>query len=159
ARLLEPGRWQSLRFPLLTPAVALIGVTIVTAGVSARPAASLVATKPLLLVATLYLVLHALRGPAQAFRLLSLLSLTLATVSICAIVQVLVCPRDPGWARVASRFFKRCDRAHAFYSIYMTLAGVLSIGLLALLPRLLRGSEDRRWWTGPVCLVQTLALS
>ncbi len=128
ARVREPGRWQSLRFPLLAPGVALAGVTVLAALASARPAASLLASKNLLLFAALYLVLHALDGPARAYRFLTFLSLTLASVSIFGILQVSLCPSDPGWIPLASRFFKRCDRAHAFYSIYMTLAGVLSLG-------------------------------
>jgi O-antigen ligase len=159
ARLREPGRWQSLRFPLLAPGVALAGVTILAALASARPAASLRVSKNLLLFATLYLVLHALDGATRAYRFLTCLSLTLASVSIVGILQVSVCPSDPGWIPLASRFFKRCDRAHAFYSIYMTLAGVLSLGLLALLPRVLPGSRDRRWWVGPTCAAEAVALA
>src|SRR5262249_17690921 len=45
ARLTEPGRWQSLRFPLLAPCVALALVTIIAALASARPGASLVASE------------------------------------------------------------------------------------------------------------------
>ena len=159
ARLREAGRWQSLRFPLIGPCIALTALTIAAALASARPGASLAASKNLLLVATFYLVLHALAGPAEAYRFHSLLSVMLACVSLLAIVQVGVCPQDPGWMPLASRFFKRCDRAHAFYSIYMTLAGVLSVGLLALLPRALSGRRDRGWWVGPACVVEAVALA
>src|SRR5262249_56176843 len=93
-----------------------------------RVGASLGASKNLLLLATICLVLHALDGPTPAFRFLSLLSLTLGSVSIYGIVQVVFCPSDPGWMPLLSRFFKRCDRAHAFYSIYMPLPAVLSVG-------------------------------
>ncbi|HXJ79700.1 MAG TPA: O-antigen ligase family protein [Candidatus Methylomirabilis sp.] len=159
ARLGEPGRWRSLRFPLLVPCVALAGVSVAAALGSARPAASIFVSKNLLLLATIYLVLHALDGPAQAFRFLSFLSVTLAAVSALAVVQVIVCPSDPGWLPLASRFFRRCDRAHAFYSIYMTLAGVLSVGLLTLVPRLLPGSPDRRKWVVLTCGVEALAVA
>jgi putative inorganic carbon (HCO3(-)) transporter len=159
ARLREPGRWQSLRFPLLAPGLALAAVTILAALASARPGASLRDAKSLLLLGTFYLVLHAVDGPGRAHRFLTLLSLSLGSVAIWGILQVTLCPSDPGFLPLAARFFKRCDRAHAFYSIYMTLAGVLSLGLLALLPRILPGSPDRRWWVGAACAVQAGALA
>src|SRR6516164_7987585 len=64
-RLREPGRWRSLRFPLLTPFLALTALTLVAALASSRPTASLFASKNLLLIATFYLVLHALDDPAR----------------------------------------------------------------------------------------------
>jgi O-antigen ligase len=158
-RLREPGRWRSLRFPLLAPFLALTALTLVAALASSRPTPSLFASKNLLLIATFYLVLHALDDPARALRFHSLLSMVLACVAVLGIFQVGFCPKDPGWIPIASRFFKRCDRAHAFYSIYMTLAGVLSIGLLALLPRVLPGRGERALWVGPACVVQALALA
>jgi hypothetical protein len=147
-RLREPDRWRSLRFPLLAPFVTLAVLTLAAALASSRPTASLFASKNLLLITTFYLVLHALDDPARARRFHSLLSMVLACVAILGIVQVSFCPKDPGWIPIASRFFKRCDRAHAFYSIYMTLAGVLSIGLLTLLPRVLPGRGERAGWVG-----------
>ncbi len=158
-RLREPGRWQALRFPLFAPCIALVVLTLVAALASSRPGASLVASKSLLLIGTFYLVLHALDSPTEALRLHSLFSIVLMGVAILGIVQVGLCPKDPGWIPVMSRFFKRCDRAHAFYSIYMTLAGVLSVGLLALLPRVMVGQRDRAWWVGPACVAQALALA
>ncbi len=159
AQLADPERRRSLRFPLLAPCAALAGATVVSALVSPRPVASLTASKSLLLLGAFYLVLHGLRGSRGAFQFLSLLSLTLASVSLYGIVQVMFCPSDPGWIPLVSRFFRRCDRAHAFYSIYMTLAGVLSVGLLAMLPRLFPGSRDRRWWIAPTCAAEALALA
>jgi len=44
---------------------------------------------------------------------------------------------------LAGWFFRRCDRARAFFSIYMTLAGVLDLILLASVPRLLPGAARR----------------
>lgn len=158
-RLGERGRRARLAFPLLAPILAFAAATVLSALASARPLASLAASKDLLLLATVYLILHALPGPGPAARFLSRLFLILAVVSVLAIVQVTACPHDPGWIPLAARFFKRCDRAHAFYSIYVTLAGVLSVGLLAVLPRLLPGGADRRWWTAPAWAAGLLALA
>src|SRR5262249_48825690 len=126
-RLREPGRWAFLRFPLLGPSIAFVALTLVAALASARPGASLVASKNLLLIGAFYLVLHKLDDLDRAERFHSVLSVTLAVVAVWGIAQVTLCPKDPGWISLMSRFFKRCDRAHAFYSIYMTLAGVLSV--------------------------------
>src|SRR5207245_3023832 len=42
---------------------------------------------------------------------------------------------------------RKCHRARGFYSIYMTLAGVLSLTLLATEPRLLPAASARPgWW-------------
>ncbi|MBI3030800.1 MAG: O-antigen ligase family protein [Candidatus Rokubacteria bacterium] len=158
-RLGEPGRRDRLPFPLLAPMGAFAAATVLAALASARPVASLAGSKDLLLLATVYLILHTLPGPEAAARLLSRLLLILAVVSVMAIVQVMACPSDPGWIPLAARFFKRCDRAHAFYSIYVTLAGVLSVGLLAVLPRLLPGGADRRWWMAPAWAAGLVALA
>jgi putative inorganic carbon (HCO3(-)) transporter len=158
-RLWEPGRWSSLRFPLVAPVLAFSVATLLSALASPRPLLGVLHSKSLLLFATFYLLLHGLERPGAAFRFLSLLSIELASVSIYGIVQVAFCPSDPGWIPLVARFFKHCARAHAFYSIYMTLAGVLSVGLLAVLPRLLlRGSQDRRWWVVFTCAAETVAL-
>ena len=58
---------------------------------------------------------------------------------------------------LARWFFHRCDRARAFFSIYMTLAGVLNIALLATLPRVLPGGF--RAWSAPVWLVTVAGLA
>jgi O-antigen ligase len=59
---------------------------------------------------------------------------------------------------VLARVFVKCDRAHAFYSIYMTLAGVLSAVLLATLPELLR-TRGRPRWTPVAWLAAAAALA
>ncbi len=159
-RLGEPGRRASLRFPLVAPALTFAGVSLLAAVASADPAGSLVtALKGLLLLAVFYLVLHALPNEAAAARFLGRLLAVLGIVGALAIAQVTACPSDPGWLPLAARFFKRCDRAHAFYSIYMTLAGVLLLVLLAALPRLLPTATERRWWTGPAWASGLVALA
>ena len=52
--------------------------------------------------------------------------------------------------------FHRCDRARGFFSIYMTLAGVLLLLLLAIAPRLSAG--PRRWRAVAPWLVMVLGL-
>ena len=121
-RLGEPRRRDRLSSPLPAPVAAFAAATVLSALVSARPLASL---------AIVYMVLHALSEAGAAARFLSRLFLILAAVSVLAIAPVTACPRDPGWVPLAARFFKRCDRAHAFYRIYVTLAGGFSVGLLA----------------------------
>ena len=49
----------------------------------------------------------------------------------------------------------KCYRAHAFYSIYMTLGGVLDIALLATLPVLREPRAMPRW--APIAWVAALA--
>src|SRR5262249_24687468 len=55
-------------------------------------------------------------------------------------------------------FFHRCDRARGAFSIYMTLAGVLNLVLLATVPRLLPGTAFRRW-SAPVWLITLAGLA
>jgi len=159
ARLRERGRWRSLSFPLLAPCLALAAATIVAALASARPVASLTSGKDLLRLAAIYLVLHAVENTRGAFRFLSLLTASFGAASTFAIAQGIFCPRQPSWFPLLARYFERCDRVHAFFSIYMTLAGVLSVGLLAVLPRLLPGSDARRWWLVPTCAAEAVALA
>ena len=79
-------------------------------------------------------------------------------VAALAIVQVAACPADAAGRvldRGIAKFFRNCQRAHGFFSIYMTLAGVLAMVLTATLPRLLAARErraararvaGRAWW-------------
>ena len=57
----------------------------------------------------------------------------------------------------ARRIIHSCDRARAFFSIYMTLAGVLNIVLLATLPRVL--PDGFRAWSAPVWLLTAIGLA
>jgi putative inorganic carbon (HCO3(-)) transporter len=58
---------------------------------------------------------------------------------------------------VLARFFRKCDRAHGFFSIYMTLAGVLIIVLIGALPRLAVAGRSLGW-AGPAWAAGLLAL-
>jgi O-antigen ligase len=81
-----------------------------------------------------------------------------ATVAaVVGLLQTVACPgTDPdyGWPYW---LYHRCYRARGFFSIYMTLAGVLSLVLLACLPRLLPGAGFPRWTIAP-WLVSLLGL-
>src|SRR5262249_56182372 len=74
-----------------------------------------------------------------------------------AVVQARACPAPEPAMRLARWFFHRCDRARGFFSIYMTLAGVLSLVLLSTLPRLLPAGGARIGWA-PAWLLQLGAL-
>jgi O-antigen ligase len=142
--LRDPAVRATARWPLWQPVLGLSAVTVLSAVLSGHALASLAASKELLLVATLYVVADALRGPAPAGRFLFGLTLAAAVAALVGLLQVGLCPglnapvASPRW------LYHRCDRAHGFFSIYMTLAGVLSLVLLATLPRLVLGRS--RWW-------------
>jgi O-antigen ligase len=136
-------------WPLLAPLAAFAAWTVVAALASARPLESLAAAKSLLTLATVWVVLHALRDPAAAQRFATVLLVLLGVVGLLAIVQSAWCPpTPPAWPGLA-RFFRKCDRARGFYSIYMTLGGVLAMVLVAALPRLALGGRAAVWQAGP----------
>ena len=82
-------------------------------------------------MAALYVTADALEDAADGDRFVSWLGLAAAGAALASLVQVLACPSPEPARGLARWFFHRCDRARAFFSIYMTLAGVLSIALLA----------------------------
>jgi putative inorganic carbon (HCO3(-)) transporter len=154
-------------WPLLTPLLAFSGWSIAAAAVSAAPSESLAATKTLLPLATLWVVFGALDDAAAARRFVAWLSWAVAAVAVVSIIQVATCTPerfdavDPELPSTLRRVFGKCRRAHGFYSIYMTLAGVLVMTLLATLPTLaLAGRQGvaaaLAWLTSAVSLALTL---
>jgi putative inorganic carbon (HCO3(-)) transporter len=138
------------RWPLWRPVLAWSAVTVLSALLSGHAVAGLEASKSLLLVVALYVTANALRDAGAADRFLSALSVAVALAAVVGLLQVGLCPggRDaplsPRW------LYHRCDRAHGFFSIYMTLAGILTLVLLATLPRVLPGvAAFRRWAVVP----------
>lgn len=132
------------RWPLWPPVLAWSGVSLLSALLSGHSVASLEASKGLLLAAALYVVTDALRETAAADRFLFGLTLAATVAAAVGLLQVGLCP-GPDVPVAAPRWlYHRCDRAHGFFSIYMTLAGVLSLVLLATLPRLTLGGESLR---------------
>jgi O-antigen ligase len=152
-RLRDPAARAAARWPLGAPVLAFSGATVLSALASGHPAASLEASKGLLLVAALYVTADALPDADAAGRFLFGLTLAATVAAVVGLLQVGLCP-GPGVPTASPRWlYHRCDRAHGFFSIYMTLAGVLSLVLLATLPRLLPGGSARRRLGGPWLLM------
>ena len=160
-RLRDPGVRQAQAWPLRWPVLAFAAVTVLSALVSGHAATRLEASKGLLLMAALYVTADALDDAPDADRFLSWLALAVGAVAVAALVQVAACPsNDPALQPAGGLgrwFFHRCDRARGFFSIYMTLAGVLNLVLLATLPRLLPGAVRR--WSVPVWLLTLWGLA
>jgi O-antigen ligase len=143
-RLRDREHRRSASWPLAAPVMAFSGVTVLSALLSGHAGASLLDSKRLLLILALYVTADALPGPEAADQLLSALGAVAAAAALMGLLQVGLCRPEPGGG-LAGWFFHRCDRARAAFSIYMTLAGVLSLVLLATLPRLLPGPGFRAW--------------
>jgi putative inorganic carbon (HCO3(-)) transporter len=147
---LATGRADGMRWPLAVPLAAFTGVTVLAALASAHPLEGLLASRNLLLAVVLYVLIDALTDAAAAAWFVRVLVAAVTVVAALSVAQVALCPTlgpleaVPGLARFATK----CARAHGFYSIYMTLAGVLSLTLVVSVPR--RGP-----WT--TALGQTLA--
>ena len=135
-------RRLALGWPLLTPIALFSGWSVMTALLSDAPAQSVPATQSLLNLAAVWVVLHAVRDARRARWFATALFIALAVVAALSIVQVATCGGDRlagkavGLPPVLSSFFGKCHRAHGFYSIYMTLGGVLAMLLVLTLPRL-----------------------
>src|SRR4030095_15929210 len=156
-RLRDPAGRAAARWPLWQPVLAFSAVTLVSALASGHPATALAASKGLLLVAVLYVTADALAGAEDGHRFLSALLVVVTVAAVVGLLQTAACPGpdpDYGWP---SWLYHRCYRARGFFSIYMTLAGVLSLVLLACLPRLLPGAVAPRWTIAP-WLVSLLGL-
>ncbi len=154
--------WRA--WPLLAPLAAFAVWSVIVALVSAAPWESLSATRSLLPLATFWVVVGALDDPAAAHRFAVRLLWALTAVSLLSIVQVATCTADrydatpPGWPPVVGAFIGKCRRAHGFFSIYMTLAGVLTTTLAAMLPRVM--ADGARVATlGVAWLINALALA
>jgi O-antigen ligase len=145
ALLLEPRSLRRLHWPLLGPMLAFAAWTLVAALASVWPVTSLLTARNLLVLGAFYVVLNTLPDAAAARRFAIVLFVLIAIVSALAIAQVMACPAAPPPWPVLGRFLRKCDRAHAFYSIYMTLAGVLSLVLLAALPRVVNAGRQAVW--------------
>lgn len=136
------------RWPLLGPLAAFAVWTLVAALASARPVESVLASRGLLTLATFYVVLHALPDARAAGRFLNGLLIAVGIVALLSIVQVGFCPSSGTVesSHAAVRLLMRkCGRARGFFSIYMTLAGVLVLVLVSALPRLALGGRALAW--------------
>ena len=151
-RLRDPAVRATARLPLWRPVLAFSALSLASALASGYPATSLVASKGLLLVAALYVTADALPGPEAAHRFLAALAVMAAIAAVVGLLQVGLCPGpEPDYGSRAW-LYHRCFRARGFFSIYMTLAGVLNLVLLATLPLLLPGKALTRWLIPPWAL-------
>jgi O-antigen ligase len=142
-----------LRAPLLGPIVAFAAWSVVAALASDRPLESLVSAKGLLNLGAMFVLANVLSEPALARRFATWLLAGLGVVALAGIVQVAACPGVD-----ATGLLRKCTRARAFYSIYMTLGGVLALLLASALPRLARLGRDVAW-LGPAWLLGAGALA
>jgi len=158
-RLRDPEARAAARWPLWQPVLAFSAVSLVSALASGHPVTALGACKGLLLVAALYVTVDVLSGPQDGHRFLSALLVVATVAAAVGVLQTVVCPGPAADYGSPAWLYHRCNRARGFFSIYMTLAGVLSLVLLANLPRLLPGARLPRWPTLPwlVSLVGLLA--
>lgn len=140
-RLATTRSRETYWWPLWAPFLAWVIVSLLAAVFSGDPATSLVvAGKGILLIATFYVMLDALKNVDAAERFLAALFVIMVGVSLVGLAEVAFCGRlTPTSAALAwlCRVPARSGRATGFFSIYMTFAGVLSLTLLAVLPRLL----------------------
>jgi O-antigen ligase len=157
-KLRDPHARGGLVFPLAVPFLGFVGATVLADFLSADVAGSLLASKDLLLAAIFFVLVNTLRGTGGAEWLLRRLFLVMALVSVASVLQAALCPADPWTLPFLDRFFRKCSRARGFYSIYMTLAGVLTPVLLAGLPRLLVREAGRSRWELPGWIVMLVAL-
>jgi hypothetical protein len=132
----------ALGWPLATPIIAFAAWTVMTAVSSAEPWNSLGAARGVLVLVALWVVLHAVGDAARARWFATILFGALVVVAALSIVQAGTCGGERLYRKAAAlphvlaSFFGKCERAHGFFSIYMTLGGVLAIVLTLTLPRL-----------------------
>jgi len=145
-------------WPLAAPVAAFAAWSLLAAVLSERPAESLYTCKSLLDLLAFYVVLAALPDARAARRFVTGVFVAVAVVALLSIAQVIACPGPEHARGLLAHFFHRCDRAHGFFSIYMTLAGVLTLVLTAALPPLLRPARDTAWRL-PLWLVGVVTLA
>ena len=156
--LRDPEERRTTIWPLWAPMLAFIAASLLSALTSGHARTSLMAAKGLLLVAALYVVVDLLTTSESADRFLWALSLVVAAAALMGLAQVGFCPVPEPDAGLRRWFFRRCDRARGSFSIYMTLAGVLNLLLLATLPQRLVG--PRLWGLAvPAWIVTLLGLA
>ncbi len=149
-----------LKWPLVIPVSAFALLTLISAAASEHPLESLVTGREVLLLGATWVVMGALADGRAARRFVSALFLAVSLVAIFAIVQVALCGPGLGEIPLIGRFFVRCARARGFFSIYMTLAGVLMALLVAVLPKLVEAGGRAAWaWTAWLLSAAALALT
>ena len=154
------GVIERLRWPLLPPIAAFAVWSVVAALASDHVASAAWELKNLLTLGSMFLLVNALPEPADARRFAVWLLVGLTGAAVLGIVQVAICPGPEAMGSgtvIVGKFLRKCTRARGFYSIYMTLAGVVAMMLTSALPRLVRLGPEMRW-LGPAWLVSGTAL-
>ena len=159
-RLRDPEVRRAQVWPLWAPVLAFSVVSVISALASGHAVHGLLASKGVLLAATLFVTADALPGSHAADRFLSALAVVSAGAALVGLVQVGLCPGPEPvdwWPRF---IYHHCERARGFFSIYMTLAGILTIVVLAMLPRVMPGRGFRPasvllWLTALAGLIAT----
>ena len=159
------ARWvgvlERLRWPLLAPILAFSAWSLVAALASDHVTGSLHELKGLLSLGALFVIVNTLPDPAAARRFAVWLLLALTGAAVLGLVQVVACPGPDAVGAatpLVGKFLRKCMRARAFYSIYMTLAGVLAMTVTAALPPLSRVGAHTRWLL-PAWIVSLTALA
>ena len=144
-RLLDPARRARFSWPLAAPLLAFALLTLASAAASPEAPQALRASKQLASLPLVWVVANGFESGARARRALGVFFAAVALVSLYAIVQAWACTSAvplPAWAGSLLKVrLETCRvtlpfRAKGFFSIYMTLAGTLTIAtalLLALL--------------------------
>jgi O-antigen ligase/polysaccharide polymerase Wzy-like membrane protein len=138
------GSRRPWRASLGWPIAIFLAWTAVAALASARPVESLFESKESIWLLTIPVLANALDDRVAAQRWVRLLLTCTAIASLFAIAQHGLCPATRPDVRLLAWFFHRCDRARGFFSIYMTLAGVLSVVLVTTLPGVVRALDRDR---------------
>ncbi len=154
-RLRDPAVRRGQAWPLAIPVLAFTAATLLSAVASGAAGTSVSFSKGLLLMTALYVTADHLAGATEAERFLTVLSAVVVVAAVIGLLQVSLCPVSYAATGTPAWLYHKCHRARGTFSIYMTLAGVLMLTLLATLPRLLPGFRPQRWFA-PVWLL-TLA--
>jgi putative inorganic carbon (HCO3(-)) transporter len=152
ARSDAPRAW-----PLAGPFIAWVGISLLTALLSARPLGSLTESKDLLLIVAFYVLLESCRDAGAADRLLRALLAAMTLAAVLGILQVTLCSHGSLAPSLLMGFGTKCHRARGFYSISLTFGGADSLVLLAALPRLLLPAPRRPAWPIAAWLVGFVA--
>lgn len=155
------GLVQPLSWPLLAPILAFAAWSVVAALVSDHPGQSVFQLKSLFTLGLIFVIVNTLPDAAAARRFATRLVLALTGAAVFGVLQAASCPGAAGASSgvaLVDKFLRKCMRARAFYSIYMTLGGVLAMMLVGALPRLARLGPDARW-LAPAWIVSLAALA
>lgn len=143
--LTRRAAYGALVWPLGIPITGFAAWTLVSALASARPLESLLAAKSLLVLAALFVVVNALPDRRTAHWFLTTVLVAVSLAALIAVVQAAACPDATPEVRGLYRLFRKCSRARGFYSIYMTLGGVLAPILVASVPWLIARHRGLPW--------------